>query len=47
MPKAERKAAEPAVALAPRKTERPADDAGAGGTVTTKPANLTREQELH
>ncbi len=46
MPKAERKAAEPAVAVAAaRKTERAAD--GDGAAVTTKPANFTREEELH
>ena len=43
MPKAERKAAEPAVALAARKSERAVD---APGNVTTKPANFTREEEV-
>jgi pyruvate dehydrogenase E1 component alpha subunit len=45
MPKAERQAAEPAVAAAARKTERAAPAEVA--RVTTKPATLTREQELH
>jgi pyruvate dehydrogenase E1 component alpha subunit len=45
MPKAERKA-EPAVAVAARKSSRGLDDA-AGGTIAIKPANLTREEELH
>jgi len=45
MPKAERKAAEPAVAVAARKSSRAPSDTG--GTVTSKPANLTQEQELH
>jgi pyruvate dehydrogenase E1 component alpha subunit len=45
MPKAERQAAEPAVASAARKPERTAP--GEGASVTTKPATLTREQELH
>jgi pyruvate dehydrogenase E1 component alpha subunit len=46
MPKAERQATEPAVAvaIAPRKSPR---TNGADDKVTTKPANLTREQELH
>jgi pyruvate dehydrogenase E1 component alpha subunit len=45
MPKAERKPAEPAVAVAARKTGRPSDDQSS--SVTTKPALLTREEELH
>jgi pyruvate dehydrogenase E1 component alpha subunit len=45
MPKAERKAAEPAVAVAARKSERPAAESSTA-SVTTKPATLTREQEL-
>jgi pyruvate dehydrogenase E1 component alpha subunit len=44
MPKAERKAAEPAVAVAARKTGRPSDDQSSN--VTTKPALLSREEEL-
>ncbi len=44
MPKAERKAAEPAVAVATRKTERAVGDETSN--VTTKPANFTREEEL-
>jgi pyruvate dehydrogenase E1 component alpha subunit len=44
MPKAERKEAEAEVAVAARKTSRPQGD---GGTVTTKPANFTRDEELH
>ena len=45
MPKAERRAAEPAVAVAARKTGRPAESAGSN--ITTKPANFSREEELH
>jgi len=46
MPKAERKAAEPAVAaVATRKSPPPAESISA--SVTTKPATLTRDQELH
>ena len=45
MPKAERKAAEPAVTVAARKSSRAPSDTG--GTITSKPANLTQEQELH
>ncbi|CAN5313149.1 pyruvate dehydrogenase (acetyl-transferring) E1 component subunit alpha [soil metagenome] len=45
MPKAERKAAEPAVAVVQRKSAPPAEPISA--SVTTKPATLTREQELH
>jgi pyruvate dehydrogenase E1 component alpha subunit len=44
MPKAERKAAEPAVAVTARKTERAVADAPSN--VTIKPANFTREEEL-
>jgi len=44
MPKAELKAAEPAVAVAQRKAERA--DGGAGAAITTKPATFTREEEL-
>jgi len=43
MPKAQRKAA-PAVAVATRKREHSAD--AAGGKVTTKPADFSREEEL-
>jgi pyruvate dehydrogenase E1 component alpha subunit len=45
MAKAERKAEEPAVAVVARKPVR--SPSAAGGTVTSKPANLTQEQELH
>jgi pyruvate dehydrogenase E1 component alpha subunit len=45
MPKAERKAAEPAVAVAARKSSPAPSDLG--GTVTTKPANLTKDEEIH
>ena len=46
MPKAERKAAEPAVAaVATRKSAPAAEPTSA--SVTTRPATLTREQELH
>jgi pyruvate dehydrogenase E1 component alpha subunit len=45
MPKAERQAAEPAVVAATRKSTRPRDDEGSN--VTTKPANFSREEELH
>jgi pyruvate dehydrogenase E1 component alpha subunit len=45
MPKAERKAEEAAVPVVARKAAR-LPSAG-GGTVTSKPANLTQEQELH
>jgi pyruvate dehydrogenase E1 component alpha subunit len=44
MPKAERKEAEAEVAVAARKAARPQGD---GGTVTTKPANFSRDEELH
>jgi pyruvate dehydrogenase E1 component alpha subunit len=46
MPKAERQAAEPAVAVAVAARKSPRTN-GTDDTVTTKPANLTREQELH
>jgi pyruvate dehydrogenase E1 component alpha subunit len=45
MPKAERKAAEPAVAVAARKSSPAPSDTG--GTVSPKPANLTKPEELH
>jgi pyruvate dehydrogenase E1 component alpha subunit len=45
MPKAERQAAEPAVGVAARKSERAAPAEGA--SVTTRPATLSREEELH
>src|ERR1700753_1488957 len=45
MPKAERQAAEPAVAAQARKPERTAPAESA--SVTTKPATLTRDEELH
>jgi pyruvate dehydrogenase E1 component alpha subunit len=42
MPKAERQAAEPTIVASTRKPDRD----GEGSTVTTKPANFTREEEL-
>jgi pyruvate dehydrogenase E1 component alpha subunit len=44
MPKAERQTVEPAVAVAARKTGRPSNDHG--GSVTTKPAVFSRDEEL-
>ena len=44
MPKAQRKASEPSVAAATQSAEPPD---GLGADITTKPANLSREEELH
>ena len=45
MPKAQRKASEPSVAASDVKSAQP--PVGLGADITTKPANLSREEELH